>query len=185
MTASRATERSHGGVAANLALSPHVPGPVKAVPGRIAGTIAALTLAACVLAACASATRPADRDAIARTVAERERAFAKTMADRDHAGFATFVSEEAVFWTGPSPLRGRPAVAAGWKRFYEAREAPFSWAPDSVEVLDSGTLALSTGPVHDARGKPIARFTSIWRLEPPGVWRVIFDRGNEVCDCAK
>jgi ketosteroid isomerase-like protein len=137
------------------------------------------------LAACAGLPQGVDRAGIERQVGERERAFAKTMADRDHAAFATFVSEEAVFFTGPSPLRGRAAVAEGWKRFYTAKDAPFSWEPDEVQALDSGTLALSSGPVRNAQGKLVARFTSIWRREPDGVWRVIFDRGNEVCDCAK
>ena len=31
------------------------------------------------------------------------------MADRDHAAFATFISEEAVFFTGPKPLHGKAA----------------------------------------------------------------------------
>ncbi len=49
-------------------------------------------------------------------------------------------------------------------------------------MLDSGTLALSTGPVHDAQGKLIATFNSIWRQEAPGVWRIVFDKGSEVCN---
>lgn len=132
----------------------------------------------------AAALATADRAAIERAVAARERAFAQTMADRDHAAFVTFLSEEAVFFTGPTPLRGRAAVAAAWQRFYATPAAPFSWEPDAVEALDSGDLALSTGPVRNPEGRIIARFTSIWRLEPPGQWRVVFDRGNEVCDCA-
>ena len=114
-----------------------------------------------------------------------ERAFAKTMADRDHAAFSGFVSEEAVFFSGPKALRGRAAVAAAWKTLYEAPAAPFSWEPEQVEVLDSGTLASSTGPIRDPSGKLIGTFSSIWRLEAPGVWRVIFDRGNDVCECGK
>ncbi len=113
-----------------------------------------------------------------------ERAFAKTMADRDHAAFARFLSNEAVFFSGPVPLRGKQAVADFWKRFYDQPEAPFSWAPETVQVLDSGTLALSSGPVRNAKGELIAHFTSIWRQEAPGVWRIVFDKGNEVCKCA-
>jgi len=44
--------------------------------------------------------------------------------------------------------------------------------------LDSGTLALSSGPVRDPTGKVVARFNSIWRQEPGGVWRVVFDKGS-------
>ena len=122
--------------------------------------------------------------ALEQQVLATERAFAKTMAERDHAAFSALVSEEAVFFSGPEPLRGKPAVAAFWKRFYEKSEAPFSWEPETVQVLDSGTLALSTGPVRNAKGELIASFTSIWRQEQPGVWRIVFDKGDEACQCA-
>ena len=107
------------------------------------------------------------------------------MADRDYAAFTTYIADEAIFFAGPAPLRGKQAVAENWKRFYEKPDAPFSWGPDSVEVLDSGTLAISSGPVRDPAGKTFAMFFSIWRLEAPGVWRIIFDKGTTVCDCAK
>ena len=147
----------------------------------------AVVVTACMtLAAACATTAPAPSTAeLARQVDATERAFARTMADRDHAAFASFLADEAVFFTGPAPLRGKAAVAAGWKRFYERPQAPFSWEPDRVEVLDSGTLAISSGPVRDPAGRTIATFTSIWRLEAPGTWRIVFDKGNEVCDCPK
>ena len=129
-------------------------------------------------------TQPAGRPDIVvlkRQVADTERAFARTMASRDHQAFASFLSQEAVFFSGPKPLRGAQQVAEWWKRYYEAPDAPFSWQPEDVEVLDSGTLAISSGPVRDPKEALIATFTSIWRLEDSGAWRIIFDRGNEVC----
>lgn len=114
-----------------------------------------------------------------------ERAFAKTMADRDHRAFATFVADDAVFFSGPTPLRGKAAVVDFWARFYKEARAPFSWEPDEVEVLDSGTLAISSGPVRNPQGKVFARFSSIWRLDAPGQWRVVFDKGSPECDCPK
>jgi ketosteroid isomerase-like protein len=66
---------------------------------------------------------------------------------------------------------------------YREPDAPFSWEPAEVEVLASGALALSSGPVRDPHGKLIGRFMSIWRLEAPGQWRVVFDKGSPVCDC--
>jgi ketosteroid isomerase-like protein len=115
-------------------------------------------------------------------VRERERAFAKTMADRDHGAFATFVSEEAIFM-GTTPFRGRSAVAEGWKRFFEAKTAPFSWEPERVEVLESGTLAVSSGPVFDPAGQRTGTFNSAWRREADGVWRVVIDIGCPPCRC--
>ncbi len=122
---------------------------------------------------------------VQKQVADTERAFAKTMASRDHAAFSSFLSEETVFFSGPTPLHGKQKVADWWKRFYEKTEAPFSWEPEQVEVLDSGTLAISSGPVKDTQGKIVATFTSIWRLEAPNTWRIIFDKGNDICDCGK
>ena len=79
-----------------------------------------------------------------------------------------------------SILRGREQVADGWKGFFEGAQAPFSWDPDHVEVLPSGTLALSSGPVFDPSGKRVGTFNSVWRLEADGRWRVVFDKG---CSC--
>lgn len=107
-----------------------------------------------------------------------ERAFAKSMADRSLSAFSGHLSEEAIFFTGSVPLRGKGAVVSGWSRFFEGTTAPFSWEPDAVEVLQSGSLALSTGLVRDANGKVVSRFNSIWRQEAPAVWRVIFDKGS-------
>lgn len=115
-------------------------------------------------------------------VSETEMAFAKTMTDRDFEAFKTYLSDEAIFFSGPEPLHGKQAVADWWLRYYEKPMAPFSWKPETIEVLRSGTLALSSGPVHDPDGKLIGTFTSIWRLEEGGVWRIVFDKGNEVCD---
>jgi len=120
-----------------------------------------------------------------RQVEATERAFAKTMADRDHKAFTSFLSEEAVFFSGQTPLRGKQRVAQAWKGLYDEPDAPFSWEPERVEVLDSGTLALSTGPVRDRTGKVTGTFTSIWRLEAPGKWRIVFDKGCEVCQACK
>ena len=118
-------------------------------------------------------------------VADTERAFAKTMAQRDYEGFVSFLSLDAIFFSGETALRGQQQVADKWKSYYEKPDAPFSWEPAQVEVLDSGTLALSTGPVYDPGGKKVATFTSIWRLESSGQWRIVFDKGNGVCDCSK
>jgi ketosteroid isomerase-like protein len=117
-------------------------------------------------------------------VADAERAFAAAMTRRDLAGFASHVSQEAIFMGSadtPRVLRGKAAIVEGWKQFFDGPNAPFSWEPDIVEVLDSGTMALTSGPVHDPKGELIGRFNSIWRLEPDGRWRVLFDRGAEVC----
>jgi ketosteroid isomerase-like protein len=107
-----------------------------------------------------------------------ERAFARTMAERDFAAFGRYVAADCVFFSGSTPLRGRAAVLAAWKPFFDGAQAPFSWEPDQVEVLASGDLALSTGLVKDPAGTVAARFNTIWQRQPDGRWLVIFDKGG-------
>jgi ketosteroid isomerase-like protein len=130
--------------------------------------------AALALAATASAETNAELEAQVRA---RETAFAKTMADRDHAAFQTFLADETVFFGRQGPIRGKQAVATAWKPLYEAKAAPFSWAPETVQVLDSGTLGITFGPVKDPEGKSVGVFNSIWRREKDGQWRIVFDKG--------
>ena len=125
-----------------------------------------------------SAAAQDSREARRADVLAAERAFARSMADRDFAAFGRYVAEDSVFFSGGAPLRGREAVLAAWKPFFEGPTAPFSWEPDQVEVLESGELALSTGPVKNPEGVVTARFNSIWQRQADGRWLVVFDKGG-------
>jgi ketosteroid isomerase-like protein len=115
---------------------------------------------------------------LANVIEAREIAFAKTMADRDPEACLTFIAPEAVFFNGNEPIRGRDAVARAWTPLFEGPDAPFSWYPDTVVVLDSGNLAHSSGPVLGAGGEQVGRFNTVWRREPDGAWLVVFDKGS-------
>ncbi|MCZ6727464.1 MAG: nuclear transport factor 2 family protein [Acidobacteria bacterium] len=141
-----------------------------------------IAVAALLLAVGSAARAQVDLAELRGQVAEVERAFAKTMADRDHAAFESFLSEEAVFLAGTTVRRGKQAVAAHWRGRFSEPEPPFSWEPETVAVLDSGKLTISTGPVWNAEGRRTATYTSIWRQEEPGVWRIIFDKGDKYCE---
>jgi ketosteroid isomerase-like protein len=130
--------------------------------------------------AAAGAAKPA-ADTLAAQVRATEIAFAKTMADRDHEAFTRFLADEAVFVMSKTTLRGKDEVAEAWKGFYEGSDAPFSWVPERVEVLESGTLGLSVGPVYDPAGKRIGTYVSTWRLRPDGRWEIVFDGGCPPC----
>jgi ketosteroid isomerase-like protein len=144
-------------------------------------TLNLIAIAALLLCGCRTAAPRADLASLRQQVMNTERAFAKSMADRDHAAFTSFLADEAIFFNGDSSLRGKTAVAAQWKPFFDGQDPPFSWEPDQVQVLDSGDLALSTGPVRDPAGNIVGRFNSIWRLDSTGSWRIVFDKGSPVC----
>ena len=66
-----------------------------------------LTAALPVLVSCGSMPKTPASPSPQEQVFAAERAFARTMADRDLAAFSDLVSEEAVFFDGATPLRGR------------------------------------------------------------------------------
>jgi ketosteroid isomerase-like protein len=146
-------------------------------------TLLTAGLSAAIAGAARIEAQPADPARLKTTVADAERAFADSMAKRDLAAFSAMIASDAIFFGGPdgnTPARGRAAIVEAWKRFFDGPAAPFSWGPDLTEVIDGGTLAMTSGPVRDPKGQATGRFNSVWRLEPDGRWRVVFDRG---CRC--
>jgi ketosteroid isomerase-like protein len=146
-----------------------------------------LVLASSLLLACTTVSPPRGSHPTPKTdtlahdqVVATERAFAKTMADRDFKGFTGFLSSEAIFFSGSAVQHGSGAIEATWKPYFVGAKAPFSWIPDNVQVLPSGKLALSTGPVY-IDGKEVGRFNSIWRLDGKNTWHIVFDKGEAVC----
>jgi ketosteroid isomerase-like protein len=128
-------------------------------------------------------TAAESREELTRQVRQAETAFAASMADRDYKRFASFIAEDAIFFGRSGALRGKASVVEAWKGYFEGAKAPFSWEPVIVEVLDSGKLALTSGPVRDTQGTKISTFNSVWRREADGGWKVIFDKGCPDCNC--
>ncbi len=137
----------------------------------------------CVMVLRVGAGRAETNGELVEQVRRTEAAFAKTLADRDPAAFATFVSREAIFLSNGGASRGAREVMERWKGYFQGPRAPFSWEPEQVQVLDSGKLAMTSGPVRDPSGKRIGTFHSVWRREGKGRWKIVLDNGCPVCDC--
>ncbi len=155
------------------------------MPHEARSPYAAVALLLCAIALAAPATTRDSHDSLAtltEQVRATETAFAKTLADRDLAAFRGFLAADAVFVQDP-PLRGPEAIVAGWRGFFDGAAAPFSWAPDTIVVLDSRQLALSSGAVLAPDGHRIGTFNSVWRRERDGHWRIVLDHGCPRCNC--
>jgi ketosteroid isomerase-like protein len=141
-------------------------------------SLALLLLALLVVFGCAgsASTRPTAVDpATARAEVRRaEEAFAAAFRARDAERFFAFVADDAVFLGAQKTLHGAAEVRATWTRFF-AGAPPFSWHPERVEASADGALGLSTGPILDPGGKQIGVYSSVWRRQPDGSWKVAFD----------
>lgn len=113
-----------------------------------------------------------------------ELAFSRSVEERDQAAFAALVHPDARF-TGAGVLRGKEAIVEGWSVFFVKDGPTVRWAPDRVEVLESGDLALSLGPYEIRSTGPEGeatmtggRFMSVWQRQENGEWLVVFDGGT-------
>jgi ketosteroid isomerase-like protein len=149
---------------------------------RVSRVVAVALLVMPALGVVASrANQAPEINTLTEQVRAAETAFAKTMADRNHDAFATFIADEAIFFGREGEIRGKAAVVEAWKELFNGKVAPFSWRPETAVVLDSGTLGLTSGPVFDPQGKQTGTFQSVWRRTSEGRWQIIFDKGCPYC----
>ena len=146
--------------------------------------VANLWLISLLAICCTSGVRASD-GTLQGSLASAERSFSKSMVDRDFEAFSSHIADDAVFINGGKPLRGKKQILDHWRKFFEAKEAPFEWDPEIAEPVESEFLGYTEGPVRLMNGKEIARFYSTWRRNLSGKWEVVFDNGYDLCSCEK
>jgi ketosteroid isomerase-like protein len=104
-----------------------------------------------------------------------ELAFAKAFAQQDAAKFFGYVADDATFLAARVTLVGKAEVVSRWTPFFSEKVAPFTWKPERVYVNGDGTIGLSTGPVFDKDGNQAGIYSSVWRKNANGEWKIIFD----------
>lgn len=127
----------------------------------------------------------ADADDVRRSVMCAEVSFSRAAERRDLDSFTGLLDSEARFVTG-GVSRGPAEIAAAWAPYFDDGGPAIRWRPAIVEVVAGGTLALSRGP-YRVRGRDSAgnateswgTFNSVWRRQPDGGWKVLFDAGGD------
>jgi ketosteroid isomerase-like protein len=141
-----------------------------------------LALSLSTLLATAAATPP---DPVAE-VRQAENDFAASFAARDKAKFGSFLQDDAMFWVQGKPVVGRENVVKAWSGLLDPEKPPFSWKSEVAVVSADGMTAFSTGGVFTPDGTRVSRFTSTWRKQKDGSWKVQFDGpGSPICPPAK
>lgn len=152
-----------------------------------------LLLAAAPLAAAAVDVPPAPQAPQAHMspaeceVWARELSFAQSVADHDAAAFASHVEADAAFSAeSPEPLRGREEITRQWGGLISGKDLLLSWYPTRTTIGGAPGVASSSGPALYEDLRPgtkqrfrIGAFHSVWHRGPDGVWRVLFDGGQE------
>ena len=126
----------------------------------------------------------------ADALANEERAFARLSVERGvvAAWTAYFAPNAVQLPASQEPVQGLPAILEWLKAAgLDTADSVLDWWPLRVEVATSGDLGYTFGEWEFRRkdaapeARPLARgkFTSIWKKQANGAWKVIVDTGNE------
>ena len=115
-----------------------------------------------------------------------EAEFAADVAQRGHAAFVSHFAEEGVEVVDGG---GFDNIAAIRKQPPWPEGTSLTWTPVKADMAASGDLGYTYGNyVYTAKnkeGKPVAnygKYTSIWKKQKDGQWKVVVDMGNSSPD---
>ena len=140
-----------------------------------------MTVSGILLLALSSVGGSAD---LAEELRATEVAFAGAAEARDVDRFSSFLAADAVFSGSGRELRGPEAIVEAWSVFFADNGPSITWRPETVSVLDDGSLGMTSGPYRVVTRSPAGEesiltgtFFSVWRRTDAG-WRIILDGGT-------
>jgi|SRR5208337_3376172 len=130
-------------------------------------------------------TASASPKATADTLKQLEGEFMKAAAERGSQGYMSFYADDSVeLPNGAAIIPGKANIAKGMG-FLDDNNNRLSWTPVGADISVSGDLGYTYGTYEfrskDKEGKPTVehgKYTSIWKLQQDGSWKVVLDMGN-------
>jgi ketosteroid isomerase-like protein len=111
--------------------------------------------------------------------------FMKAAADKGSQGYMSYYAEHSVEVPNGAPLiEGKANIAKGMG-FLDDKNNQLIWTPVGADISNSGDLGYTFGTYEfhskDKDGKPsvdYGKYTSIWKKQADGSWKVVLDMGN-------
>ena len=147
--------------------------------------IAAMVLATLILLPSAHpfASKPS-RDT-GDTLRRLEAEFMKAAADHGSQGYLSYYADDAVEVPNGAPLIQGKTNIAKTMGFLDDTNNHLTWSPVGADISASGDLGYTYGTFEfsskDKLGKTVVdhgKYTSIWKKQKDGTWKVVLDRGN-------
>lgn len=119
------------------------------------------------------------------TLRPMEGEFMRAAAERGSAGYMSYYAEDAVeLPNGANAIQGKANIAQGMK-FLDDKNNHLAWMPVGADVSSTGDLGYTYGTFEFSStgkdGKPQVehgKYTSIWKKQGDGSWKVVLDMGN-------
>jgi ketosteroid isomerase-like protein len=130
-------------------------------------------------------TVSASPQASADRLKQLEGEFMKAAADKGSAGYLSYYADAAVELPNGGPiLSGKVNIAPGMV-FLDDRNNQLTWTPVGADISAAGDLGYTYGTFEfhskDKNGNATidhGKYTSIWKKQSDGSWKVVLDMGN-------
>ncbi len=150
----------------------------------LAGMVVALFVAALTVPM-AQPVRSASPKANADTLKQLEADFMKAALDKGSQGYMSYYADNAVELPNAGRvIQGKINIAKGMA-FLDDKNNRLIWSPVAADISDSGDLGYTYGTYEfhskNKEGKPsveYGKYTSIWKKQGDGSWKVVLDIGN-------
>ena len=130
-------------------------------------------------------TVAASPKATADTLKRLEGEFMKAAAEKGSKGYMSYYADDAVeVPNGAAVIEGKAKIAQAMS-FLDDKNNQLLWTPVGADISSSGDLGYTYGTYEfhskDKDGKAsveYGKYTSIWKLQKDGSWKVVLDMGN-------
>jgi ketosteroid isomerase-like protein len=127
----------------------------------------------------------ASPQATAEMLKQLEGEFMKAAADKGSAGYMSYYADDAVeVPNGAGLIQGKIEIAKGMG-FLDDKNNRLIWTPVGADISSSGDLGYTYGNYEfHSVGKDgkaaveYGKYTSIWKKQKDGGWKVVLDMGN-------
>lgn len=137
---------------------------------------------------CSIAAQQSDRAAVSareKEIRALESAMMAAAADKGAAGYMSFYAEDAVeLPNGAQMILGKESIGKTMA-FLDDKNNRLTWSPVHIDVAASGDLAYTFGNYEFSsvskdgkRSVEHGKYTTIWKKQKDGKWKVVLDMGN-------
>jgi ketosteroid isomerase-like protein len=119
------------------------------------------------------------------TLKQLEGEFMKAALERGSKGYMSYYAEDSVEVPNGAPLISGKANIAQGMGFLDDKNNQLIWTPVGGDISASGDLGYTYGNFEfhskNKEGQPVieyGKYTSIWKLQKDGSWKVVLDMGN-------
>jgi ketosteroid isomerase-like protein len=127
----------------------------------------------------------ASQKATVETLKHLEAEFMQAAAEKGSKGYMSYYADDAVEVPNGAPaIQGKVNIAKGMG-FLDDPNNHLTWTPAGGDISSSADLGYTYGTFEfhskDKDGKPRiehGKYTSIWKLQKDGIWKVVLDMGN-------